>query len=119
MLKSWLIYSLAVWLTAQFLPGFSVKSFWGAVKVAAVFGLLNWALGWLIYGVLGIATLGLGFLFAFITRTITNAILLKVTDKVSNSLEIKGFGQAVAGALLISIIGAAAEFVLRHPGHWF
>lgn len=121
MLKSWLFHSVALWLTAQVLPGFSVRGFWGAIKVAAVFGILNVLLGWLIYVALGIASLGLGFVFAFVTRTIVNAVLLKITDSFSSSLEIKGFGPAVLGALCISFIGTVAELLTKHHGHygWF
>ena len=116
MLKSWLIYSLAIWFTAQFMPGFSIKGLWGAVKVAALFGILNFLIGWLIYVTLGIASLGLGFLFAFVTRTIVNAILLKITDALSDSLEIQGFLPAILGALSISFIATVAETMTRHHG---
>ncbi len=118
MLKSWFIYSLAMWLTANFLPGFSVRGFWGAIKVAALFGILNFLIGWFIYVVLGIASLGLGFLFAFVTRTLVNAILLKLTDAISDSLEIRGFIPAIVGALSISFIGGIAEALMRHNGQF-
>jgi putative membrane protein len=121
MLRTWLIHSLALWVTAQFLPGFSVKGFWGALKVSALFGLMNLLLGKLIYVLVGVASLGIGFLFEFITRTLVNAILLKVTDGLTESLEVKGFTPAILGALAISAIGTVAEAVLRHSGQsgWF
>ncbi|HEY5958673.1 MAG TPA: phage holin family protein [Polyangiaceae bacterium] len=118
MIKAWLIHSFALWVTAQFLPGFKVNGFWGALKVSALFGLLNLLLGWLIYGFIGIASLGLGFLFAFVTRAIVNAILLKLTDAFSDSLDIKGFTPAILGALCISAIGSIAELMIHHPGRW-
>ena len=62
LLLTWLVLSIAVWLTAAILPGFRVKGFWGAIKAAAVFGTLNFLLGWLFFVVLGIATLGIGFI---------------------------------------------------------
>jgi len=110
---SWLILSVAVWLTAAILPGFEVRGFWGAVKVAAVFGLLNWLIGWFIFFVIGVGTLGLGFLLAFLTRWLVSAILLKVTDALSSSLKIASFGRAFLGALLMSGIGTLGEFALR------
>jgi putative membrane protein len=119
MIKSWLIYALAMWFTAVILPGFTVKGFWGTLKVAAIFGLLNWAFGLFIYRILGIATLGLGFVFAFVTRIVTNAILLKVTSHVSDSLKIKDFTNALVGALIISAVGTVVEMGLRHPVHVF
>ena len=81
--------------------------------MAALFGVLNWALGWLIFGALGVFTLGLGFLLVFVTRTVVNAIVLKMTDALSSSLSIDGFGHALLGAILMSAIGTVSEALLR------
>jgi putative membrane protein len=104
--------SVAVWLTAEVLPGFHVKSFRSAIIVAAMFGLLNFLLGWLLFAVFALATLGIGLLLAFITRWIVNAIVLKLTDSLTDHLTIDSFGWALAGALLISVIGTAAEWLI-------
>ncbi len=112
-LLSWLVLTISFWITAAILPGFQVKSFGSAIGVAALFGILNWLLGWLIYVALGIATLGLGFLLAFITRWIVMALLLKLTDSLSSNFKVKSFGTAVIGALLMSGIGTLAEYGLR------
>jgi putative membrane protein len=113
LLLSWLILSVAVWLTAVVLPGFHVRSFGSAIAVAAIFGILNFFLGWLFFAVFTIATLGLAWLFAFITRWIINAILLVITDKVTDGLTIDGFGWALGGALMMSVLGTLGEFVVR------
>ncbi len=112
LLITWLITSLAVWITAIVLPGFSVKNFTSAILVAAIFGILNALIGWLIFGALGIVTLGLGFLLAFITRVIVNAILLKLTDALTDHLTIKGFGNAILGALIISLVSTLCQYAL-------
>jgi putative membrane protein len=113
LILSWLILSLAVWVTAMILPGFHVKSASSALIVAAIFGILNFLLGWLIFAVLTIATLGLAWLLAFITRWIINAILLKVTDAVTDHLTIDSFGWALLGALMMSVLGTAGEWLVR------
>lgn len=110
---SWLILSFAVWLTAVVLPGFHVKSFGSAILVAALFGVLNFLLGWLFWAVFTIATLGLALLFAFITRWIINAIVLKITDAVTDHLTIDSFGWALGGALMMSAIGTVGEWLVR------
>ena len=98
-LLSWLILSLGVLAAARLLPGVHVPDFWAAVIVAAIFGVLNFFLGWLIFVLLGFATLGIGFLLAFLTRLVVNAILLKLTDALSDHITIRGFGNAfLAGA---------------------
>jgi putative membrane protein len=112
LLLSWLILSLAVWVTAMVLPGFHVKSFTSAILVAAIFGVLNFFLGWLLFAIFTVATLGLAWLFAFITRWIINALLLKLTDALTDHLRIDGFKWALLGALLMSALGTFGEWLL-------
>jgi putative membrane protein len=112
LLISWLILSLAVWITAAVLPGFHVKDARSALLVAAVFGLLNFFLGWLMFVVLTVATLGLAWLFAFLTRWLINTLLLKLTDRLTDHLTIDSFGWAAGGALMISIISTVAQLIL-------
>jgi putative membrane protein len=113
-LISWLILSGAFYLTAELLPGFEVKGgARGALLVAALFGVVNWLIGWLLFFIIGIASLGIGFLLAFLTRWLVNAILLKLVDAVSDTLNIRGFGTALAGALVISLLGTVGQWLVR------
>ena len=112
-LLAWLILALGVFAAAKLLPGVHVPSFWDAVVVAAVFGVLNFFLGWLIFVAIGVFTLGIGFLLAFITRLIVNAIVLKLTDGVTHRITIDGFGNAVLAALIISAVGVLADAVIH------
>jgi len=107
---NWLLVSVAVWATAMIVPGVKIKSFWTAVGVAAIFGVLNFALGWLLFTVFAIGTLGLGYLFAFITWWIVDAILLKMTDALSDGLRIDGFVSALMASASIALFTAL--------GHW-
>ncbi len=113
LLFSWLILSIAVWITAAVLPGFHVKDFVSAILVAAIFGVLNFLLGWLLFAVLTVVTLGLAWLLAFITRWIINAILLMLVDKLTDRLKIDSFGWALGGALMMSAIGTVGEWLVR------
>ena len=113
LILSWLILSLAVWVTAMVLPGFHVKSFGSALLVGAVFGVLNFLLGWLLFTIFAIATLGIAWLLAFITRWIIDALLLKLTDALTDHLTIDSFGWALGGALMMSLIGTIGEWIVR------
>lgn len=112
-LISWLVLSFAVWLTAAILPGVRVKNFLSAIVVAAIYGILNFLLGWLLFTVLAVVTLGIAWLLAFITRWIIDAILLVVTDRVTDRLQIDSFGWALGAALMMSVIGTFLEWLLR------
>jgi putative membrane protein len=113
LLLSWLVLSFAVWVTGAVLPGFHVKGFGSAVLVAAIFGILNFALGWLMFAAFTVVTLGIAWLLAFITRWIINAILLVLTDKLTDHLTIDSFGWALGGSLMMSLIGTFGEWVVR------
>ena len=111
----WLIYALAFWITAVIVPGFKVDGFAGAVVAAGIFGVLNWLLGTLLFVLLGFATLGIGFLLAFLTRWIVNAIVLKLADAVSARLQIRSFGVAFVAGLLITFLAELGKRWLLHP----
>jgi putative membrane protein len=113
LILSWLILSLAVWVTAAVLPGFRIKNGQSALLVAAIFGLLNLLLGKLLFLVFSIATLGLAWLLSFITRWIINALLLVITDKLTDHLKIDNFGWALLAALMMSVIGTLGEWLVR------
>ncbi|MFO7305701.1 MAG: phage holin family protein [Gammaproteobacteria bacterium] len=113
LLLSWLILSFAVWITDAVLPGFHLKSAKSAILVAAIFGVLNFLLGWLLFAVFTVLTLGLAWLLAFVTRWIINAILLVITDKLTDHLKIDSFGWALGGALVMSAVGTLGEWIVR------
>jgi putative membrane protein len=113
LILSWLILSLAVWVTAAVLPGFHVKSPTSALIVAAIMGVLNFLLGWLLFAIFTVATLGIAWLLAFITRWIISAILLVITDKLTDHLKIDSFGWALGGALVMSLVGTLGEWLVR------
>ncbi len=112
-LLSWLVLSVAVWITSALLPKMHVSGPGGVLLVAAIFGLLNTFVGWLLFVAIGIGTLGLGFVFAFVTRWVVDAILLEVTDSLTSRLSIEGWGTAFLAALLMAGIGTVAEAALR------
>ncbi|HWB81118.1 MAG TPA: phage holin family protein [Nannocystaceae bacterium] len=113
LLISWVVLTLVVLLTAAILPGITVRGFGGALVVAALFGLLNVGIGWLLFIAIGIGTLGLGFVLAFVTRWIVDAILLKLVDAISGSITIASFGHALLAALVMSGIGTLVDWIIR------
>jgi putative membrane protein len=113
LLLSWVVLSFAVWLTSALLPGFHVRDFKSAILVAALFGVLNFLIGWLFFVVFTVATLGIAWLLAFVTRWIIDAIILKIVDSVSDRLTIDGFGWALGGALVMAAVGTIGEWLVR------
>ena len=117
LLLQWLVLSLAFWLTAKIVPGFRVASLKDAIVVAAVFGVVNFLLGTILYYVFGIMTLGLGFLLSLLTHWFVNAILLKITDGITRRLEVRSFGTALIAALVMSLLGKLGVYVMNMAMH--
>lgn len=113
LLLSWLILSVAVWAAAALLPGFHIRSAGSAVIVAALIGVTNFLLGWLLFAMFTVATLGIAWLLAFITRWIIDAIILKLVDRFTGRLTIDSFGWALAGSFVMSAVGTLGEWLLR------
>ena len=111
-LAGWLILSVAIWATSAVLPGVRVDSFGTAAIVAVVFGLLNFLFGWIFFILIGIGTLGLGFLLFFITQWIVNAIMLSITNAAVDSFKIDSFGWSLVAALLISAFASIGQWIV-------
>lgn len=107
-----LVLSAAIWLTATVLPGVQIKGFGTAIGVAVVFSVLNFLFGWLLFGLIGIGTLGLGFLLYFITQWVVNAILLYATDKLFSSFHIQSFAWAMVASLVISAFASVGQWII-------
>jgi putative membrane protein len=102
-LLKWLVSTLAVIITAYLLPGVSMKSFWTALLVALVLGIIN-AIIRPIFVILTlpltVVTLGL-FLF------VINALLILLTSAVVPGFEVRGFWWALLFSLVLSVVSWA------------
>ncbi len=107
---SWLFAAFALLLADRLLTGVQLRGDLGsALVVSFAFGVLNFTLGSLLVGFLGVATLGLGFVFVAATRLVAAALCLKVASGLSRRFQIEGFGSALATALLLAVAGELAE----------
>lgn len=113
LILSWLVLTGAVLVAAAIVPGMKVKGVSGALMTAGLFGLLNWALGGIFYFLIGVGTLGLGFVLAFITRWIVDAIVLKIADSMTDKVTVRSFGAALVAALVMSGVGSLGELLIR------
>ncbi|MDH3731515.1 MAG: phage holin family protein [Acidimicrobiia bacterium] len=103
------INALALWVAAGLIGGITLEEgFWKLVLAAAVFGIVNAFLKpLLILLSLPAVILSLG-----IALIVINAVLLVITDALTDALEIENFGSALLGALVISAVSWAAGRLL-------
>ena len=102
------IFSVAVFLVANFLPGIQIKNFMTAIVVALVYSLINYCTGWMLM-ILSLPFMIITFgLFKFVI----NAFLLWVTDKMIDDFEIKDIFTTFIAAFLITIIDSLIKWIL-------
>lgn len=111
-LLSWLTASLGLFIAAKVLDGVRLTSFVDAIWAGALLGILQALLGTLIFVLLGIGTLGLGFLLWFITRWVASAIVILITAALSSRLEVRGFLPALITAFIVAVTGSVVRFIL-------
>lgn len=109
-LLSWLAIALALLLADRLFDGVQLRGDLGvALLVALGFSVLNFIFHWVFFVLLGLATLGIGFLFYFATQLVSTAIVLKLTSALSRRFVVRGFGAALGTAVLVTLAGALVE----------
>jgi len=104
-LINWLVSALLVLAVAYVLPGISVESFWVALVVALVLGLINAIIKPLaVFLTLPIYVLTLG-LFTFVI----DALLVMLAGYVVPGFEVSSFWWALLFALILSIVNSLVK----------
>lgn len=105
----WLCSAVALLAVAYLYSGVVVTSFTGALIAAAVLGALNMVVRPILVLLtlpVTVVTLGL-FLF------IVNALMFWAAASLVSGLNVKGFGAALIGSLIYSVLQLAIDFVLE------
>ena len=82
-------------------PGIKAKSFIAFIVAATVLGLINTSIRpvlWLLTAPLSVLTFGLFVL-------VINALMIMLTAALVPGFEVKGFGSALLGAIIMAVIG--------------
>lgn len=129
LLLRWLILSVAIMTAAYVFPGIHVSGFGAALFAALVLGVLNA----FFRPILFILTLPINILSLGLFTFVINALLLMMTSGVTGGLVVDGFGSALLGSLIISLVSCLLssfindqgrvesidiELRRRHDDHW-
>jgi putative membrane protein len=101
----WLVSALALWLVAQIVAGIEVRDFGSALIATIVIALVNAVFG----PVLRFFAWPITILTLGLFRLVINALLLKLASLFTPGFKIRGFLNAILGALLLTVL----EYVLR------
>ena len=111
-LVHWLIYAVAIVITAYLLPGVRLSGFFAALVTALVLGLVNTFLKPLLI----LLTLPLNILTLGLLTFVINAVMLLLTSWITGKLDVQfhvdGFWNALLGAFIITVVGVIINAVL-------
>jgi len=103
------VNAVALWVAAQLVEGIQLSGdFWPVIFVAAVFGLLNA----LIKPVALLLSLPFLILTLGLFTIVVNAGMLLLTAAIVDALDVAGFGPAVLGSLIISLVSLLFSVIL-------
>jgi putative membrane protein len=108
LLLNWVLSALAVWIVAQLVPGVHVSGAVAALIAALAIGFINATIGLLLKIItfpLTLVTLGL---FWFVI----NALMLKLASALVPGFQVRGFGAAFIGAIVLSLVNLLLKSIV-------
>ena len=108
-LAHWLIYAVAIVITAYLLPGVRLSGFFAALVTALVLGLINT----FIRPLLLLLTLPLNILTLGLLTFVINALLILLTSALVPGFVVTGFWWALGFSLVLSIMNYALSSIVR------
>jgi putative membrane protein len=112
LLLRWLILTFAIMTAAYLFPGIHVNGFGSALFAALVLGILNA----FFRPILFILTLPINVLSLGLFTFVINAVLLLMTSGVIGGLVVDGFGSALFGSLIISLVSLLLSSFVSDQG---
>lgn len=110
---SFVVLLVSLYVAAQMLDGMEIKGGLGSYAfVGIAFGVLNAVLGPALFAAIGIGTLGLGFVLAFVSRLVATGIVLKLVDALTDRLKVTDFKTAFLAALIMSVTTGVCEILV-------
>ena len=108
-LLRWAATALAIGVAAQVLPGIHVDGPWAAMVAALLLGLVNATLR----PILLLLTLPITILTLGLFALVVNGAILALVAGLVKGIHVDGFGSAVLGGILISLVGGLLTWLLQ------
>ncbi|MBA2403695.1 MAG: phage holin family protein [Bdellovibrionales bacterium] len=100
LLLVWLLSALGIYLTSRVVKGFEVASFGSAMFASLIVGFLNMILRPLLL----LLTLPVNILTLGLFTFVVNAMVLRLAAGMLKNFNIKGWGPAIIGAVILALI---------------
>ncbi len=106
---NWVLNALALYLVSRIVIGIHLADFGSALIAAVIIGLVNA----LIKPVLILLTLPLNLLTLGLFTFVINALMLLLASNFTPGFKIDGFGTALVGSVLLSLISTLLHNLVR------
>ncbi|MBN1931820.1 MAG: phage holin family protein [Desulfobacterales bacterium] len=111
----WLILTAAIMLAAFMIDGIHVSGFFSAFFTAAILGILNV----FFRPILLILTLPINIITMGLFTFVINALMLQMASGVIAGFHVAGFGSALIGSLIISVVNWLLIAFIHEPGRGY
>ena len=105
----WIINALALLLVANIVPGFGIETFYSALIVALVLGLVNA----LVRPLLFILTLPVTIITLGLFTFVINALMLWLVSTIVKGFVVTGFVPVLLGAIILWLISLLTNWFIR------
>lgn len=107
-LAQWFVSASALMITAYFVKGFHVKSFFSALIAAVLIGVANA----LIWPILMFLTLPLNIITLGLFTLVVNGMVLRICAAFISGFDISSWGAAIFGSIILSIVSAGLHYLI-------
>jgi putative membrane protein len=108
----WVLNAFALWVVSVIVPGIRAESVFATFVAALVLGILNA----LLRPVLLVLTLPINLLTLGLFTFVVNAVMLELTAAIVSGFVVAGFGSALLGALVLSVVSFALNVFVSDAG---
>ncbi|WP_017316054.1 phage holin family protein [Mastigocladopsis repens] len=111
LLLTWIGTAVALLITANIVPGFSVKNFVAALVAAIIIGLVNA----IIRLILSVLTFPITLLTFWLFTFVINALALRIATALTprELFDISGVGAALLGSIVLALVSSTINYFLR------
>ena len=107
-----LVVALGLWLASEWVPGIEVKGLWTLLGAALLLGVVNAV----VRPLLVILTLPITVLTLGLFLLVINAAMLGLVAGMFDNFTIAGFGPALLGSIVVSLVGWLASYFIGPRG---
>ena len=112
LLLRWALNAFALWVVSVLVPGIHAEGVFATFVAAFVLGILNA----LVRPVLLLLTLPINLLTLGLFTFVINALMLEMTAALVHGFTVDGFGAALIGALVLSVVSFVLNVFINDRG---